>query len=354
MTTYRKVARDWRHTFIWSLIVFLFAVLASVLPLQGKEITDMFGRKLPVPDRPQKVYSPSPPVTNMLYAIDPSVLAGLSVPVREYEKKYLRKSMQELPVLGGWFGLGNVPNLEMVLKVNPELIITWKNRSAMNEKAEQVLKTMPMPVISVTLNTVADYPDAFRYLGSVLGREARGEELAAYGRKTLSEMAALAASVPVQKRVSVYYAEGVDGLSTECDSSQHAELIPLVGGQNVHRCQSKDLMGMEKISFEQVMVYNPDVILVMESAFYRTVFSDPRWQRIRAVKNKRVYLIPNQPFNWFDRPPSFMRFLGAKWLARLLYPEKYRVGMIKETQDFFKLFLGVNLSPEEARALLRH
>ncbi len=68
-------------------------------------------------------------------------------------------------------------------------------------------------------------------------------------------------------------------------------------------------MGMEKISFEQVMLYNPDVILVMENVFYKEVFSDPRWQRIKAVKNKKVYLIPNQPFNWFDRPHPLCVFL---------------------------------------------
>jgi len=113
------------------------------------------------------------------------------------------------------------------------------------------------------------------------------------------------------------------------------------------------MYGMEKISFEQVMLYNPDVILVFEDAFYRAVFADSRWQRINAVRDKRVYLIPRQPFNWFDRPPSFMRLLGAKWLANLLYPERYRANIAKETQRFFRLFLGVNLTAEEARNLVQ-
>jgi len=101
------------------------------------------------------------------------------------------------------------------------------------------------------------------------------------------------------------------------------------------------------------MLHNPDVILVMENVFYKSVFSDPRWQRIKAVKNKKVYLIPNQPFNWFDRPPSFMRLLGAKWLANILYPERYHANMVKETQEFFKLFLGIDLNAREAKAVLR-
>ncbi len=349
----RKPMRDWRCRWRSALIVLVFAVLAGAAEGQGREIADLFGKKVVIPDCPQKVYSTSPPVTYLLYAIDPSMLAGLNFPVREREKRYLRKRMQELPVLGGWFGQGNVPNLEMIVKVHPELVVTSKQRSAMQDKVEETMRKLPMPAINVVLDALSDYPAAFSYLGRVLGREARGEELAAYARRTLSEAAALAASVRTQERVSVYYAEGVDGLSTECDASQHAELIPLVGGGNVHRCQAGGGYGMEKIAFEQLMLYKPEVMLVMEDAFYRTAFSDPRWQLIKAVRDKRVYRIPNQPFNWFDRPPSFMRLLGAKWLAHLLYPERRRADMAKETREFFRLFFQVNIGPEEARELLR-
>lgn len=313
----------------------------------------MFGKRVSIPNQPRKVYSTAPPVTYMLYAFDPSMLAGLNFPVREWEKRYLRKSMQGLPILGGWFGQGEAPNLEMILKANPEIVVVLRDKSAMKDKVDRTMKTLPMPAIDVTINDLADYPGAFLYLGRVLGRETRAEKLAAYTRRTLSDMAALSAAVPVQKRVSVYYAEGVDGLSTECDTSEHAELISRVGGKNVHRCRTGNLMGLEKVTLEQVMLYNPEVILVMEKECYGTIFSDPRWQRIKAVRDKKVYLIPNQPFNWFDRPPSFMRLLGAKWLAHLLYPERYRVNIVKEVQQFFKLFLDVDLTAAEAGILLQ-
>ena len=61
MTTYRKVARDWRHTFY--MVIDRFSSLQSLhlcSRYKAKEITDMFGRKLPVPDRPQKGLRPSP------------------------------------------------------------------------------------------------------------------------------------------------------------------------------------------------------------------------------------------------------------------------------------------------------
>jgi len=319
----------------------------------GQHGTDMFGRKFSIADKPQKVYSASPPMTNLLYAIDPSMLAGLTVPIREYEKPYLRKEILSLPLLGGWYGQANTPNIEMILKVKPELIIIQKFGSAFHTRTnETVMKAVPAPVVAVNLTTVADYPAALAFLGRLLGREGRTGELSAYAQKTIADMKAFTAKIDPKKKASVYYAEGVDGLNTDCDTSMHTELIKLAGGRNVHQCPVRDMFGMEKISLEQVMLYDPDVILVFEGAFYRAVFGDPRWQRLRAVKNGRVYLIPNQPFNWFDRPPSFMRLLGVKWVANLLYPDRYPVDMVKETQQFFRLFLGFDLSAKEAKKLM--
>jgi iron complex transport system substrate-binding protein len=48
-----------------------------------------------------------------------------------------------------------------------------------------------------------------------------------------------------------------------------------------------------------------------------------------------------------------MRLLGAKWLAGLLYPEYYSVGIVHETQKFFKLFLGIDLTPQDAGKILQ-
>jgi iron complex transport system substrate-binding protein len=104
--------------------------------------------------------------------------------------------------------------------------------------------------------------------------------------------------------------------------------------------------------WEQVMTWNPQVIVAQEKAFYERVYTDPRWQSIAAVKNHRVYLIPRIPFNWFDRPPSFMRAMGVKWFAHLLYPKIYSVNINQETQQFYKLFLNIDLSEQALQAIL--
>ncbi|MBP7526605.1 MAG: ABC transporter substrate-binding protein, partial [Syntrophorhabdaceae bacterium] len=189
-------------------------------------------------------------------------------------------------------------------------------------------------------------------LGEALGRKDRGKELSEYARKTIVQIAGIVNTIPEGRRPSVYYAEGEDGLSTECDASMHVQLIELAGGRNVHRCAARTDYGMEKVSLEQVLLYDPEIILVFERHFFRTILQDSRWRQIKAVRNGRVYLIPRQPFNWFDRPPSFMRLLGLKWLTNLLHPDLYSADIVKETQVFFNLFLGVDLSRKEALEII--
>ena len=70
------------------------------------------------------------------------------------------------------------------------------------------------------------------------------------------------------------------------------------------------------------------------------------------MKNKKAYYIPHEPFSWFDRPPSFMRFLGLKWLVNLIYPEAFKFDMIRETREFYKLFLDLELTDEQIYKIL--
>ncbi|MEN6440108.1 MAG: ABC transporter substrate-binding protein [Syntrophobacter sp.] len=334
------------------LIVLLPALL--IQHVEAREIVDMAGRRVTVPDTIKKVFTGSPPATYMLYAIDPTLIVGLNYPFTPMEKRFLSPAMDTIPVVGGWFGQGRTPNLETLLDVRPDIMVVWMWKAAgTNAKVEEVANRLRLPLIYIRLDRLSDYPEAFRFMGELLDRPERARELSQYATHALNMIGMVAGAMPEEKRVSVYYAEAPDGLSTECDRSPHVELLALAGGSNIYRCDPKNDFGMERISIEQVMTADPEVILAQEKEFVDQVYSDPRWQAIRAVKNKRVHLIPRAPFNWFDRPPSFMRILGLRWLANILYPEHFPLDLASETREFYSLFLGVRLDEDALREVLR-
>jgi len=312
------------------------------------EIVDMKGRKVTVPDSIKKLYAPSPYGAFMMYAMAPDLMSGLIFLPRDEDKKFLNKNLQNLPVIGSLSGESQAANLEVLLKTKPDVLIVWTGKDTqVNEKMQKTMDTLNVPYVYVAVDTMADYPEAIRFLGRLLKREKRAEELANYCAKTLADVNAAVSKVASDKKPKVYYAEGVDGLSTECNDSIHVELLRLAGDVDIHRCHTASHMGMEKISLEQVILYNPDVIVAQERLFYDKVLKDPAWQQVKAVKDGKVFLIPRAPFNWFDRPPSFMRFLGLKWLTYHLYPKQYPIDMRKEARSFYSQFLGVDVGDQD-------
>lgn len=339
-----------------STVVLLALLLSLVSSVSARTITDMSGRRVAVPDRIRTAVALSPPATYLLFSIAPDLVAGLNFPLQGEEKGYTVEAFKNLPVIGGMVGESRALNLEMLLKVKPDVAFIWvfgNAYNAMNGQYERSLAKLGIPAVFVRMDRLQDYPAAFLFMGEVLNRRQRGERLNRYAVDSLRRVERALAGLSARERVSVYYAEGADGLATEGEHSMHAALIPLCGGRNVCRMKPTGLNGQERISMEQLLMYDPEVILVRERVCFRRIWSDPRWKRLRAVRDRRVYLLPHVPFNWFDRPPSYMRLLGIQWLTNLLHPRRYPRDMVRETRDFYRLFIGRELSVRQAQAVLR-
>lgn len=158
--------------------------------------------------------------------------------------------------------------------------------------------------------------------------------------------------------MSVYYAEGTSGLATDPSGSDHTEVLDFVKGKNVADVQAKGGQGMTNVSMEQVLAWNPDVVLVSSNSggfkAYDSILKDVSWGKVNAVKNKKVFLTPALPFGWYDRPPNVMRVLGSEWLGSELYPDYIKVDLKQETKDFFDLFFGQKLTDEQVTELLKY
>jgi iron complex transport system substrate-binding protein len=333
----------------------IIALLLSAMiagQVVAREVTDMAGRSVTIPDHITRVFGSSPPVNVLLHVVAPQTMVGLSFKITDPAKKFYSPHLQSLPVLGGAFGFGKSMNPETVMAIKPDLALSWQHPLLERSKSEKAFARIGVPVVFLKLDTLADWAAAFRFTGALLDRQDETEPKAQYIDDALAKLIDRLASVPEASRPRVYYAEGADGLATDCHRSLHAEAIELAGGYNVYRCESKDHKGREPISIEQVLAFDPDIIVVQDPTAIRTLHADSRWQGVRAVRNNHIHAVPRWPYNWLDRPPSFMRALGAQWLANLFYPERFPLDLKKETRTFYQLFFGVSLSDAEVDELL--
>ncbi len=330
--------------------------LAVVSMSAGHTLTDSAGRAATVPDKVDRVFATAPPQTLLVYAIAPESLIALTNPVASSfyaaDTRLLQPRYVALPTVGGWHGGSKGANMEALLALNPQVIIAWNNSFAM-EPVLQTFEKFKIPTVFVNENKVADEPASIRLVGQALGREKAAEALARDAEARLAAVRKLVDSIPPEKRPTIYYAQGSDGLLTQLEGSYHYDPFLFVGGKSLFPGEQTTMMGTERVSLEEIIRKNPDVIIATDPMFAMSVSDDSRWAGINAVKNKRVYLVPCDPVNFLDRPPSLMRILGVQWLASVLYPQDYTIDMVKETIDFYKLYLHVDLDEKQARAVLK-
>ncbi len=302
---------------------------------------------------PKKVFGSSPPMNYLIYAINPDKMVGLNFKAKNKNNnadvKFLKKSFLELPIIGSFHGSGQGMNIETIIKHSPELILIWED-DYLNTKVTEAIKRTKIPSISIEFRKIDSMADSILKAAIALGEKSRGELLSSYTKDRMSYIKNM--TKPLEP-VKYYYAEGNDGLATECSNSFHVEALNYAGGENVHRCTQSNLRGLERITFETLLGYDPEVIVVQNKMVYNEIYSNKLWSHLNAVKNNRVYLAPNTPFHWLDRPPSFMRIIGIEWLSKQFYPNHYKGDLHKQIQKFYKLFLDVELTKKEIEKILK-
>lgn len=333
-------------------LLHLLVMFAFVLHLDAKTIQDFYDKPVVVPDNVDKVFGSSPPMNYLIYAINPDKMIGLNFNAKNPNNfattEFLDKRFLSLPVIGSFHGGGKNINLETLIAKKPDLILVWED-DMMIATVHKAIEKTKLPMLSIPFRKIEDMPKAIKVVANAINEQDRGEILSAYTQKAISE---IKHSLTDTKPVRYYYAEGVDGLSTECDQSFHVEALNFAGGENVHKCQQSGLLGLEKINFEKLLTYDPDVIIAQNSFTYNQIMYDDLFTHLRAVKNKKVYLVPNTPFNWVDRPPSFMRIVGIQWLTHIFHPKEYTFNLNEQIKEFYKLLLGVEVTNEQIKSIL--
>jgi len=330
---------------------------------QTRQITDMVGRTLAVPSSVDRVASTSPPVTNLVYMLDPDKLIGWNSATNT--TMYMPDKYKNLPVIGGWFGTFT-GNYETFISMNPDLVFEAYAANGMNMQGTDANSSIAVrqknmgsiPVVGISDSTDATkYTPEIRYVGDLLGGEARtnADKMIEFYTDALNKVNNTTTTIPNGEKKRVYYAEGPKGLQTEPKGSAHAQLIDVCGGDNVCNLPITlgNGMGMTAVSMEQVIQWNPDVIICADPTFYASVYNDSLWQNIPAVKNKQVYMVPKAPESWMDRPPGVNQIIGIPWMAKVLYPEKFKdIDMKSMTKEFYTDFYHYNLTDDETTKIL--
>lgn len=344
----------------------IFACAALIMPLlysgaaPAREVIDITGRTIEIPDKVEKVYTTNPVGQVFMYTLAPEKLAGLNMRPSEEEKQFLAPEYCELPFLGGWFGKSSTGNIEEIIKAAPDVVFSVGTTDTLSMSlCTRLEQQSGIPVVMID-GGLTQLHKAYAFAGELLGVEERAKILGDYCYETIHETRVKIETIPASERPRVYYAEGPRGLATDPSGSFHTQVLDFAGAVNVANVPTLSRYGRTEVSLEQLFAWKPEIIIAgwehgtQSGYFYNQIKDDPSWNLIGAVKQGHVYETPQYPFNWFDRPPSVNRILGVKWLANLLYPGEFPMDLRKEAKEFYSLFYHIELKEKDLDMLLKY
>lgn len=332
----------------------LLAIVAlgvvAALPAKAYEFTDSLGNKVRFDSAPVKVAPSGKIAQYMMLTFDKTRLGGLSGKIGDKITQFVGGDFSSLPVFGQFYGGKSPFNPEAVMKAAPDVILDMgeaKKTIKADLKGVQDVTGIPTLFIQATLT---DMNKAYRMMGELLNEPERGEAMGRYADEVY--LYAAAHKSDMAKAPSVYIASGDDGLSTNARGSFHAQVLDLVGLTNAADLKFSTKGAGTQVSMEQLINWQPGVIVCDSAEVKKLIETEPAWQALDAVKAGKVFLTPDKPYNIVFNPPASNRLLGVYWLGHIAAPDVYNFDMKDKLRENYKLFYGVDLTDEQAAAIL--
>ncbi|MDK2808543.1 MAG: iron complex transport system substrate-binding protein [Clostridiales bacterium] len=316
-----------------------------------KIFTDSAGRQVTVPADITKIACSGSLAQIVIFALAPEMMVGLASEWDKTAEQFIPTDYYNLPVLGQFYGKGNL-NLEEVAKVAPQVIIdVGESKDTIVEDMDGIAEQVGIPTVHIEATT-ATMGDAYRLLGELLGKQEEANELAAYCDQVYQNTQDIIRKIGEDKKGKVVYCTGEDGLNVLAKGSFHAEILDMLTDNQAAVDEISNMGTGNPVDMEQLLLWDPDVILFAPDSIYSSVADDKDWQQLKAIQNGTYYEVPFGPYNWMGNPPSINRYIGMIWLSELLYPETANYNMQDETAKYYKLFYHTEITEEQYQALV--
>ncbi len=318
----------------------------SAAPVQVRSLQDGVGHRIRVPAEVRSVGTPGISMASLIVALGAgNKLKALTPEVRV--NPWLRRAMPGVSTVATPFSRPAGVNLEALLRVRPDLAVLWAGSLPLGES----LGRIGVPVFYLGYASPAQMQAQVRLLGQALGpaEAARAETFVRYYQDNLKRVATRLADLPESARPGVYYTS-VSALRTEGRGSMVDAWIAAAGGTNV--AARAGIGDDAQIRIEDLLVWDPQIVVVMKPATRDAILTDPRWKTVRAVREGRVLVNPAGINAWCTRAAEAA--LQVLWAAQSFHPTRFAdLDIGAETRHFYRIFYNLELTDDELARVMR-
>jgi iron complex transport system substrate-binding protein len=226
---------------------------------------------------------------------------------------------------------GKTLNKEALLALKPDVVLLGGyGRIAWVKEVRDLNQT----AVVAHFEEIGNFTRDLKIIGKVVGADVKAAEISVNLDKIVAEVKAKVKDVPESQKTSVYFCSNdvyhvYGGLTFE-----HSQIVT-AGGTNV----AKQITAWTpEVSPEQLIAWNPQVIFTLQGVDVNSILSDTKIQQVEAIKNKRVYAIPESGWDY----GSLRSIFAIKWMSSKLYPDLWTgVNMTSEAKTFYKATYGV-------------
>ncbi len=183
--------------------------------------------------------------------------------------------LQKKPEIVGSFSTINV---ESVIRLNPEYVFT---SGLEQEKLNSDFNKLGIKTRSFYPKSVEGLYTVVTELGELTGLRTEADSLNDYIKTNLQQR-----NLEIKPRV--YIEIYGDPVMSASDESFLGELITTAGGDNIFETLPRDY---SMINTEDVILANPDIILLTYETDKETVLNRKGWQDISAIRSRKVYTV---------------------------------------------------------------
>jgi iron complex transport system substrate-binding protein len=218
------------------------------------------------------------------------------------------------------------PNVEAVLLARPDVVLT------MHREHVGLLDSRGVPTVHLAWREPEDVKACMTLLGEVFGHAERAADYNRYFDATLARVASRLGGVADRPRV--LYLQP----ATLTQPRLIAEWwIPAAGGISVTNDGRKS--ESRTFALEQVMLWDPDILIVTDPKDIAFVGADKVFKQLKAVRARRVYLVPVGAHTWANRTAE--QPLTVLWAAKTFHPERFAdLDLAAETKAFYRTFFN--------------
>jgi iron complex transport system substrate-binding protein len=330
-----------------SLILCLLIALICLSPVVSaagnNTITDIAGNVVDIPADVSRIVTVDPFTSQFFFVIgaDDKLVGTCIGPANRNLVNVTEPSLAALPSAGCKTNV----NLEQLLSLKPDLVISDKNYDKVNED----IKRAGIPLALVDVEIPENLIKSYEMIGKITGKEKEAADFINYYNEKTEIIQKNAADITDADKKSVYLGQR-EPLSTLGDEYYEAQILSLVGGKNAAEGLSG---GDNKVTIDQVYTWNPDMVILLpyNSMSVSDLLADSAWQSLPAVQKKEVYRMPKYLMSWELPVPETI--LGSMWLQSTLYPDKVSYQMEDEIKEFYKKFYRLDLTSEDAKGMLK-